>query len=627
MLQSIRSNVQGTMAKIIVAIIVVPFAIFGIESLVQGGGDVPAATVNGEKIGQGELQRAIRQQQQRLLATMGENIDPSVLDESRLQQPVLENLITQELLSQQAHKLGFGISNAGVDQLLTSLPQFQQEDGQFSSERYLAVLRESGFAPVDFKARVREDLLIDQLYSGLALSEFITPAELARVVALSRQQRSFDYIVVPVAKDLSGVTVTDSDIEAYYQANTSAFMQPERVKLEYVELKASDFVKPVDEAAIVAEYEREKQNAGSGIERHAAHILIEIGGDRDEAAAQALAAKVKGELEAGADFTALAARYSDDFGTKQSGGDLGISGGETFPQPFEQALAALQPGQVSEPVRTDAGLHLIKLVDQRVETFPPLEQRRTEISERLAAQVAQPELLKAIEHLRDLVFNADGLKQPAREMKLEVRSTDWLARDNSDSMFSNPRLIGAAFTNEVLKERNNSDAIELAPDHFVVLRVADHAEAAPRPLAEIRAEVETLLKRERAVAQAHTRAEALKQELAGGAELAAVAAKAGLELKQAKQLQRSAADVDHEIVRAAFELPRKGGSAEQTVLADTATGDVALIRLRGVEDGKSGDLEQPQQRMLAMQLRRGNGEALFAAYLDAVRSAADIKLQ
>lgn len=612
------------MAKIIVAIIVVPFAIFGIESLVHSGGDSPAATVNGEKIAQGDLQRAIRQQQQRLLSVMGENADPAMLDESRLRQPALDGLITQQLLSQQAKDLGLGISEAGVDQLLTSLPQFQQ-DGKFSSERYLAVLRESGYAPADFKQRARADLAVDQLYTGVALSEFVTKAELERIVALSRQQRTFDYVVVPVTKKLEDIAVSDNDIESYYKAHTDAFLQPERVKLEYVELKAADFAKPVDDAAIAAEYEREKQNAGAGVERQAAHILIEISDKRDETAAQTLAKQVADELAAGGDFAALAAKYSDDFGSKQSGGDLGVTRGETFPQPFEQALATLKPGEVSAPVRTDAGFHLVKLLDQRVETVPPLEQRREEISQRLAAQAAQPELLKAVEQLRDLAFNADGLQQPAREMKLAVHSSDWLERSNRDPLFSNPKLIGAAFTDEVLKERNNSDAIELAPDHFVVLRVAEHVEAAPRPLAEVKVEVTTLLQRERAVAQARARAEALKQSLIGGTELAVVASKEGLEVKQGKLVQRSAADIDGEVLRAAFELPRAGDAAAQTALTDTATGDVALIRLREAVDGKLADVDPAQQQMLAAQLRRGNGDAVFAAYLDAVRATAEIE--
>lgn len=624
MLQYIRNNVQGVMAKIIVAIIVVPFAIFGVESLIHSGGEVPAATVNGEKIGQAELQRAVRQQQQRLLAAMGENVDPSLLDESRLQQPALEGLITQQLLTQQAEKLGLGISDAGVDQVLTSLPQFQQ-DGKFSSERYLAVLRESGFATADFKQRARADLVVDQLYTGLALSEFVTPTELQRVVALSRQQRSFDYVVVPVSKSLDTIAVSDQDVEAYYNAHTDAFLRPERVKLEYVELRTADFIKPVDEAAIVAEYEREKAQGAGGVERHAAHILIEVNDQRDEIAAQQLAEQVAAELAGGADFSDLVAQYSDDFGSKQSGGDLGVSRGETFPEPFEQALAKLTPGEVSAPVRTEAGFHLIKLLDQRVEKVATLEERREEIARRLAEQAAQPELVKAVEQLRDLVFNADGLQQPAREMKLEIRRTDWLERNNSDPLFSNPRLSGAMFSSEVLKDRNNSDAIELTPDHFVVLRVAEHAEAAPRPLAEVKAEVTTLLQRERAVAQARAQADALQQSLQGGAELAAQAAAANLEVKQAKLLQRSAADVDGEILRAAFALPRTDDVSVRASVTDTASGDVAVVVLREVVDGELAALEPLQQRLLAAQLRRGNGDAVFSTYLEAVRATAEIE--
>ncbi len=625
MMQYIRSNVQGTMAKVIVAIIIVPFAIFGIESLVGGGGDVPAAKINGEEISQAELTRMIRQQQQRLLANMGEEIDPALLDESRLRQPALESLITRELLVQRAESLGFGFAEPTVDRVLTSLPQFQDE-GQFSTERYVAVLRESGFSPAEFKQRARTDLMIDQLYSGLALSEFITSAELERVVALSQQQRSFDYVVIPVARDFSGLSVADVDIETYYQANADAFMQPEQVQLEYVELKSADFVQPVDDAAVVAEYEREKSLFGAGVERHAAHLLIEIGGERDAQQAQALAEKVAAELAAGAEFAALVEKYSDDFGSRDVGGDLGVSRGETFPEPFEKALAALQPGEVSAPVRTEAGIHLIKLLDQRVETYPSLEERRAEITQRLSTQAAQPELVKAVERLRDLVFNADGLQHPARDLGLKVQRSDWLQRGNTHPLLGNPRLMAAAFADEVLKERNNSDAIEVSPGHFVVLRVAEHAPAAPQPLAEVRAEIETLLKREQAVGEARQRAEALRQALGDeSAGLAKLAADAGFEFQQVKQSQRNAAETDAEIVAAAFQLSRPVGGDLQLAVTETASGDVALIQLQEVVEGKLVDMDPLMQRMIVAQLRRGNGEAAFAAYLEAVRSAAKIE--
>jgi peptidyl-prolyl cis-trans isomerase D len=625
MLQYIRSNVQGTMAKIIVAIIIVPFAIFGIESLVGRGGDAAAAVVNGEKIGEAELTRMIRQQQQRLLASMGEQIDPSMLDESRLRQPALESLITRELLKQHVEALGFGYAEPAVDRMLTSLPQFQEE-GRFSPERYRTVVRESGYLPAEFKRRVRTDLMIEQLYSGVALSEFVTPAELERVVALGQQRRSFDYVVIPVAKDLSVVTITDADIEKYYQENTDIFMQPEQVQLEYIELKGADFVKPVDEAAIAAEYEREKAAFAGGIERHAAHILIEIGEERDETQAQALAEQLAAELAAGADFAALAKKYSDDLGSRQSGGDLGVSRGDTFPKPFEKALAALQPGEVSRPVRTEAGIHLIKLLDQRVERFPPLTERRAAIAERLAYQSAQPELLKTVERLRDLVFNADDLKQPARELGLEVRRSGWLQRSNDDPLLGNPRLMAAAFSDEVLKERNNSDVIELAADHFVVVRVADHAPAAPRPLAAVRGEVEALLKRQRMVEDARQRAKAMQQALRDGAELKELVAATGLALRHGRQLQRNATgDIDGKIISAAFSLPRPSGNKQPTAVTQTGDGDVALVQLREVVDGSLTDMDSEMRRMIVAQLRRGNGEAVFAAYLDAVRGAAEIE--
>jgi peptidyl-prolyl cis-trans isomerase D len=345
MLQNIRDNVQGLVAKVIIGLIVVPFAIFGIESLVGGGGPAEVAKVNGEKIGESELVQAVGVQKRQLLARMGDNVQPALLDDAVLRGPALDGLITQHLLKQSAEALKLRLPVQAVDQTILSMGAFQ-DNGKFSPERYELVLRNQGYSTAYFKQLMHQELLINQLHSAFVGSDFVTPAELTAVAGLLQQQRSFRYLTIPVAGLADKIAVNDADVAAYYQEHTDQFLRDERVKLEYIELRAEDYFQPVNEAALQAEYDREMAGFKATVERHAAHILIEINKQRDDAQAQSLLAAIEKKLAAGEDFAKLAAQYSDDVGSKNSGGDLGVSSGDAFPPQFEAVLSGLKVGEI-----------------------------------------------------------------------------------------------------------------------------------------------------------------------------------------------------------------------------------------------------------------------------------------
>ena len=434
MLQNIRNNIQGTVAKIIIAIIIVPFAIFGIESLIGGGSSNEAAQVNGEKISDSDLQQAINIQKRQLLAMMGDNVQPAMLDDAALRGPALDALITQHLLQQGAAALKLGVSPQAVDQMILSMAAFQ-DDGKFSPDRYQALLRNQGYTPVYFKHMLQQELVVNQLHSGIADTDFVTPNELQRVTGLLQQQRSFAYVSIPVANLQEQVVINDSDIQSYYDEHKDKFLNEERIKPEYIELRVEDYFQPVDDAAVKAEYDREIANFKPSTERHAAHILIEVNDQRSDEQAKALAESIRTKLAAGEDFAKLAAQYSDDVGSKNSGGDLGSSGGDTFPAVFEQALAQLQVGALSMPVKSESGYHLIKLLDAQVKDKPTFEQRKADIALHLQQAKAQPELQKAVEKLRDLVFNADGLSGSSARIEIAAEGRGMGRSQNDGSTF------------------------------------------------------------------------------------------------------------------------------------------------------------------------------------------------
>jgi peptidyl-prolyl cis-trans isomerase D len=625
MLQNIRDNVQGLVAKIIIGLIVVPFAIFGIESLVGGGGPVEVAKVNGEKIEEAELAQAINVQRRQLLARMGDNVQPALLDEAALRGPALDGLITQHLLKQNAEALKLRLPAQSVDQTILSMAAFQ-DNGKFSPERYEMLLRNQGYSTAYFKQLMQQELLINQLHSAFVGSDFVTPAELKTVAGLLQQQRSFRYVTIPVAGLADKVNISDAEIATYYKEHSDQFLSEERVKLEYIALHAEDYFQPVDDAAIKTEYDREMADFKPSTERHAAHILIEANKQRDDAEAQALVATVAKKLAAGEDFAKLAAQYSDDIGSKTSGGDLGVSSGDAFPPQFEAALSKLGVGEISAPVKSESGYHLIKLLEQHTRERPTLEQRKAEIAQRLQQSGAHPELIKNVEKLRDLVFNSEGLAGPAKELKATIRESDWIDRKSTDPLLGDPKVIAAAFSQEVVKENNNSDVLELSPDRYVVLRMKEHQPATPKPLDEVKAGIVAALKQQRAIDEVKSIADQLIKQIKQGDDLEKLASQRGYAIKTVEKSARNNGAVNPELLRGAFSLPKTAsGTAASANMLELSNGDVAVLQLQVVIDGVPDSLNPGQRDALLAQLQQSFGTAGFAAFMEDTRARAEIK--
>jgi len=624
MLQNIRDNIQGVVAKVIIGVITVPFAIFGIETLISGSNEVEVAKVNGDKITEVELQQAINTQKRQMLAMMGDNVQPELLDDNALRGPALDALINQHLLQQGADQLRLRIPVAAIDQTILSMGAFQ-DNGKFSPERFQMLLRNQGYTPAHFKQTLQQELTINQLRSGFADTDFVTPMEMDKVVGLLQQQRSFRYLTVPVAGQAGKVEISDADIEKYYKEHADQFLTEDRVKLEYIDLRAEDFFKPVDEAALRAEYDRMMAAFKPETERHAAHILIETGPQRTDAQAKALAEEIEKKAKAGEPFAKLAEQYSDDVGSKASGGDVGSSKGDAFPPVFEQALDTLKVGEVSAPVKSDSGYHVIKLLDMQVKERPTFEAKKDEIAKQLQQGGAQPELQKEVEKLRDLVFNSDGLKTPADQLGLKTQESGWLDRKSTDPVLGNAKVLNAAFSSEVLKEHNNSDVLELAPDHYLVLRVKEHEAAKAKPLAEVKPTIVAALTQERANEAARKVAAELLAQARQGEDLQKLAARQGLAAQSVENSARNNGAVNQELLRAAFGMPKP--NAQEPVL-DTVSldnGDVAVLQLVAVNEGAPDSFNPAQRNALAAQLRMSTGNASFTAYMDALKANAEIK--
>jgi peptidyl-prolyl cis-trans isomerase D len=620
MLQKIRNNIQGTIAKIIVAFIAIPFAVFGIDAFFTGG--VPeVARVNGEVITEPELAQGIELERRRLLSQMQDNVDSALLDEQRLRGPVLDSLIERKLLRQLAEQAGFRAGDSMINQVIVDDETFH-DNGVFSQGRFQGILASNGMSPALFKQMLGEEIVITQLIGGVAASEFVTEPELRDIARITQQTLDVRYLTLPVAEYTDDTEVPVSRIAEYYETNKSDFQTLEVVRLEYLELRLEDMFQPVEEADLLAEYDRRMKAFEAQTERLAAHIMLTSLGD-DEAKQRLN--ELRDRTVAGEDFAQLATEHSEDSGSAANGGELGFSAGDAFPAEFEAALALLQPGEVSQPVQTQSGWHLVKLLEMRAQDAPSFEEMRSEIETALQRREAEPKFVERSEQLADLSFNSDGLAEAATALGLEVKVSPELGRRGVEGLFSDARIIAAAFSKDVLQEKQNSELIELDAEHALVLRLQEHKPSRQMELAEVEEQIRTLLTESMVREKVLADGEVILAALKAGQSIEENAVAGGREWQQVLKHRRGAPELASEVSDAVFTTARgaDGRARGRIVLAG---GDVVVFETANFEQGRLEDLSAEQQVSLRSLLQRGRGREVAGHYQERLRQSADIEL-
>lgn len=626
MLQRIRNNVQGLMAKIIIAIIIVPFALFGVDALFQQSGAPEVATVNGLAITEPELNQAIVRQRQALLQRMGQNADFSQLDDDVLREPVLESLINQKLLQSAAETNKIVVTDAMVDQAIRQRPEFQEE-GRFSPELFTNLLRNNGWTPLQFKQLLRSEIESTFLLSAYVSTEFVTNADMALAAEINGQKRDFEFAVLTREQGKQFVSVGEDEVKSYFEANPEEFMTKRSLSVDYIELKVEDFKPEISEEDIRAAYDSSLAQSSEASQRRAAHLLLASSSERSEAETVALIEEIQQRLAQGEDFTALVTEYSEDIVSKTMGGDLGYTDGSAFPDEFEQALAELEIDQVSEPVETDAGWHFIKLTELEAVEAVPFEQARDGILAQLQEEKAEPAFALKLEQLKDLSFNAPDLDTVAEDLSLVVQNSGFFGSTGaSTGLFADNRLVAQAFSDFVLDEGANSEVVELSPGHAIVLRVNTLREPEAIPYDAVRAGIEARLLAEKASDFINQRGSDILVAVEQGQLLSALAESENAQYKALEAQGRDPVEgVSPEIQSFAFELhPVEGETAAQ--VQTLANGDVAVVRVSKVQPGSLADLDAASQTNLALYLQRYRADRIMRAYQRSLRESAEIEL-
>lgn len=622
MLQNIRDNSQGWIAKTIIGIIVALMAFTGIEAIFQASGTnkQDVAKVNGEEITQTELSQAVDMQRRQLMQQLGKDFDASLLDEKLLREAALKGLIDRKLLLQGAADSKFGFSEAALDQVILQTPEFQV-DGKFSAERFDQVIRQLGYSRLQFRQMMTQEMLIGQVRAGIAGSGFVTDAEVLAFARLEKQTR--DFATVNIKANPAAVKLTDDEVKAYYDQHAKEFMTPDQVVIDYLELKKSSFFDQVNvkDDELQAAYQKETANLAE--QRRAAHILIEVNDKVSEAQAKAKIEDIQARLAKGEQFEALAKEFSQDPGSANNGGDLGFAGPGVYDPDFETALYALKQDQVSVPVRSSFGWHLIKLLGVEAPQVPTFASLKDKLTRELKTQQVEQRFVEATKQLEDAAFEASDLAQPASDLKLTVHTSAPFGREGGEGVAANRAVVTAAFSPEVLDEGANSTAIELDPETIIVLRAKEHRKPAQLPLESVAAAIRTQMAKERASAAAETHADELIASLRDG-KTPLNQPVDGQAWKVTEAATRSAEAIDPAVLQALFRMPKPAAKDKPTFTTVTlADGSLAIVRLNGVNEAAAPSDEEKAQYRQYLASRVGQQD--FAAYRKQLETQADIK--
>ena len=608
MFDAVRNNKK--IVQVFLVLIALPFAFFGVESFRDGGAGVDVAKVGEIKISQQEFQQAVREQQDRLRGQLGE-LDPKVLDNPEFRQAILDDLIDQRLLFQEARKRHLFASDDAVRQAIMAVEAFQ-DNGQFSQQRYEALLSAQGMSPAGFEAQVRQDLALQQLAGTIGRSGIVSQRVMDKVLALQSEARHVQEFVLPVENYVAKVKLEDGAAKKFYDENTEQFRTPDQAKVEYVVLTPESLAVEVSEAEIKAWYDGHKERYQQPEERRASHILIaaeKLGKDKARQKAEEVLREVQAKPAA---FAELARKHSDDPGSASQGGDLGFFGRGMMVKPFEDATFALRDGEVSGVVESDFGFHIIKLTGQHVAREKPLAEVRGEIERELKSSAVARKFAEAAESFSNMVYEqSDSLQPVADQFKLKIQRSDWIGREANPAagVLGNAKLLAAVFSDDTIQNKRNTEAVEVAQNTLVAARIAEYQPASVQPLAGLQATIEKLLVNQEAQKLARADGEARLAALQSGTDKLAWGADKVVSRMDARLLPPQAAPLVFRMDKsklpgyAGVDLPGKG---------------YALYRLSKVTPGAA--LDTARRQGLQGQLRSLAAQQEVAMYLSALRA-------
>jgi peptidyl-prolyl cis-trans isomerase D len=630
MLQSLRDKMHGWPAVVVLGIAVFAMSFFGIENYFVSRTETFVAKVGKTEISQQQYQDATNRIRQQQREQLGDKFDPTVFDKPEFKDDLLNHMIGQQLLLQANDKLGMRVSDESLRDTIAAQPAFQV-DGKFNADMYRAQLASAGMTPDMYQDSIRSQLQSNLLSDAVSGSTIITTADMDNYLQLQLQRRNIRYFVLPRPTPADS-QVTDAQVQDYYKAHQADYMNPEQVSLKYIEVNAADLrsdTQPPSDEELKKRYQDEIARFGMPEEREVSHILINVPKNATPVQQKAALDKAnKIAAEATPDnFAKLAQQDSDDLGSKLQGGDLGwLQKGVTNPA-FESAMFSLQKGQISKPVLSDEGYHIIYLRDVHSGQTKPFEQVRDQLVKEATASDHDRQYNDTAGKMTDLTSQNPGSLDPAAQaLNLQVKDTPLFGRDGGQGIAANPKVIAAAFSNDVLTSGNNSNLIDLSKTDSVVVRVDKHVPATPKPIADVREAIVQKILDQRIADAAHQKADLLVDRLGKGEDMATIATAEHADLKTVNDVQRDQQNVPPEIVKQAFVTPHPSADGKPQY-ADVAMGqgNYVVLAVDKVEPGDLSKFPEEERQMMYRQMMQFYGALENQGFVDMLK--ADTKIE
>lgn len=650
MLQTLRDKTSGWIATVILGLLIIPFAFFGMESYLSQKVDTYAARITqppswwasapevwpltylwkNHDIQVQDYRQRLETLRMRMRDEQGDRFDAKAFESVENKRKILDDMIDEQLMRLAAERDGIVVSDAEIRDEIREIPDFQV-DGKFDADRYQLLLASQNppQTPRTFEQTVRDNLQYALIPSRLARSGFVTDAELDRLMRLLGERRDVGFVVMPVPPE-DVAPVTPAQVQDWYKAHASSYRSPETVRLEYVEIDAATLPAPVvDEAALRKRYDEQAAKYSTAEQREVSHILVQVAADASDADKKAAEARAKKLAEqaraAGADFAALARANSDDAGSKATGGSLGWLTKGGMPGAFDEAAFAMQVGEVRGPVKTDFGWHVIKVGQVRGGTRQPFEAVRAQLEQEMLEGDRDRAFNELSGKLVDAVYkNPNSLEPAARSLGLTVQTTPAFSRAGGTGIAADPKVLRAAFSDALVRDGTASDPIELSPTRTVLIRVLQHQPEAVLPLSRVNDAVVAAIRADRQRKAAEAAADALVKA-ARTSGLPAAATAAVLPMGEANDVRRGSSVPSREAVEAFFRVPRPRDNLIPIDKTE-AGGQFIVFSIRAVRDGDIGQVTAQERNQLREQMSQASGLQAQQAFVRAARGKYRIKV-
>lgn len=626
MLRNIKENSSGLTAKIILGLIVISFVFWGVGSSIMTIGNNDAASVNDGKITITDFNQALQTERNKMTSQFGDNIGTEYFESENFKRGVMNRLIMAELQKQEAEKFDYDVSSKQIKDYIEAAPALQI-DGKFSKEAYASFLGSVNKSPEMMQREISKGLKSDALPQMLQSSAFVLDSEIKTQYKLSKQKRDFSYVEVSASDFIGKVEVSEKEIEDYYNEFSQDYMTEEQVSVNYIELSTVDLISDIEvtDDEIATQYELKKSGLTNPEKRKAAHILLSVNGNEEEVRTKI--ENIAKRISDGEDFATVAKEVSEDPGSAERGGDLGWVAKGDMVKPFEDKLFSMQPGEISGPVLSDFGYHLIKLEEIKEAEIPPLDEIKDTLVDEIKQEKASEDFLTKADELATFIVDSDNVLELAAENAgLNVQTTELFTRRGGLGAAANQNFIKMAFSDAVKSDDETSEMVDMGENHIAYMHINEHKVSVLKPLADVSESIKKKITEEKALDKAREETESqLKLVNSGDKTLQDLAVELGKSVVEEKEVERIGSKLPFNLVKNIFALKFDAENIKSEFVESTAN-SFAIVELHAVTNADVSTISEDDKTNISGQLQRSVSNSEVGSIVEELRSDATVSI-